>query len=88
MSHRMKKISCFVAIYIKVVDCWRRSCAVCPCSYRKKQLARQLQGNGGGQIMALNHPSTDPLVCTQYAPISEIPRYEEEEERKKLMHDG
>lgn len=37
--------------------------------------------------MNLN-PSTDPLVSsTQYAPISEIPRYEDEEERKKLMQD-
>lgn len=72
-----------------MADCWRRSCVVCPCSYgRKKQgLARQLQGQSGGQIMALN-PSTDPLVShTQYAPVSEVPRLEDEEERKTLMHD-
>jgi hypothetical protein len=38
--------------------------------------------------MALN-PSTDPLVShTQYAPcVSEVPRLEDEEERKTLMHD-
>jgi hypothetical protein len=72
-----------------VADCWRRSCVVCPCSYgRKKQIARQLQGQSGGQIMALN-PSTDPLVShTQYAPcVSEVPRLEDEDERKTLMHD-
>lgn len=81
-------IANFTGLYIKVVDCWRRNCIVCPCSLsgRKKQgLARQLQGQSGGQIMALN-PSTDPLVGhTQYAPVSEIPRVEDEEERKKLM---
>lgn len=63
---------------------WRRSC-VCPCGISKKQgLARQLQGqSGGGQALALN-PSTDPLVShTQYAPVSEIPR--EDEERRNLM---
>ncbi|CRK87004.1 CLUMA_CG000855, isoform A [Clunio marinus] len=78
-----------LGLYIKVADCWRRNCIVCPCSYgRKKQgLARQLQGQSGGQIMALN-PSTDPLVShTQYAPVSEIPRLEDEEERKTLMYD-
>lgn len=38
--------------------------------------------------MALN-PSTDPLVShTQYAPcVSEVPRLEDDEERKTLMHD-
>lgn len=79
----------FIGLYIKVADCWRRNCVVCPCSYgRKKQgLARQLQGQSVGQTMALN-PSTDPLVShTQYAPVSEVPRLEDEEERKTLMHD-
>lgn len=78
-----------LGLYIKVADCWRRNCVVCPCSYgRKKQgLARQLQGQSVGQTMALN-PSTDPLVShTQYAPVSEVPRLEDEEERKTLMHD-
>ncbi|CAO1428847.1 unnamed protein product [Diamesa hyperborea] len=75
-----------LALYIKVAD-WRRNC-VCPCG-SKKQFARQLQGqSGGGQILALN-PSTDPLVShTQYAPVSEIPRVEDEEERRNLMTDN
>lgn len=64
---------------------------ICPCSDRRKhRLVRQLQGNNGTQnIMALN-PSTDPLVShTQYevCGISDVPRFEDEEERKKLMHD-
>ncbi|KAL9692633.1 hypothetical protein quinque_015726 [Culex quinquefasciatus] len=70
-----------LGLYIKVAE-WRRNC-VCPCTFSKKQsLARQLQGNScGGQILALN-PSTDPLVShTQYAPVSEIPQRQEEEER-------
>lgn len=73
---------------MKVADCWRRSCVVCPFSSgRKKQIARQLQGQSGGQILPLN-PSTDPLVShAQYAPCSEVPRLEDEEERKRLMHD-
>jgi hypothetical protein len=76
-------------IYIKVADCCRRHCVICPCSYgRKKSIARQLQGqSGGGQIMANLNPSTDPLVCTQYAPVSEVPRLEDDEERKRLMND-
>lgn len=76
-------------IYIKVADCCRRHCVICPCSYgRKKSIARQLQGqSGGGQIMANLNPSTDPLVCTQYAPVSEVPRLEDDEERKVLMND-
>lgn len=78
-----------LGLYIKVAE-WRRNC-VCPCTFSKKQsLARQLQGNScGGQILALN-PSTDPLVShTQYAPVSEIPqRQEEEEERRNLMPDS
>ncbi|XP_049295670.1 uncharacterized protein LOC125770301 [Anopheles funestus] len=77
----------FLGLYVKVAD-WRRSC-VCPCVLSKKQgLARQLQGNGGGQILALN-PSTDPLVShTQYAPVSEIPTRQEDEERRNLMPDS
>lgn len=77
-----------LGLYIKVAE-WRRNC-VCPYTFSKKQsLARQLQGNSGGQILALN-PSTDPLVShTQYAPVSEIPtRQEEEEERRNLMPDN
>ncbi|XP_052860586.1 uncharacterized protein LOC128267730 [Anopheles cruzii] len=76
-----------LGLYVKVAD-WRRSC-VCPCALSKKQgLARQLQGNGGGQILALN-PSTDPLVShTQYAPVSEIPTRQEDEERRNLMPDS
>lgn len=75
-----------LGLYIKVAD-WRRNC-VCPCALTKKQgLARQLQGNSGGQILALN-PSTDPLVShTQYAPVSEIPTRQEDEERRNLMPD-
>lgn len=74
------------ALYVKVAD-WRRGC-VCPCGLSKKQgLARQLQGNGGGPIIALN-PSTDPLVShTQYAPVSEIPARVDDEERHNLMAD-
>lgn len=76
-----------LGLYVKIAD-WRRSC-VCPCALSKKQgLARQLQGNGGGQILALN-PSTDPLVShTQYAPVSEIPTRQEDEERRNLMPDS
>lgn len=79
-----------LGLYIKVAE-WRRNC-VCPCTFSKKQsLARQLQGNScGGQILALN-PSTDPLVShTQYAPVSEIPQRQEqeEEERRNLMPDN
>lgn len=76
-----------VGLYIKVAD-WRRNC-VCPCVLSKKQgLARQLQGGTGGtQILPLN-PSTDPLVShTQYAPVSELPRPEDEECRT-LMTDN
>lgn len=67
-----------LGLYIKVAE-WRRS-YVCPCGLSKKQgLARQLQTQSGGQILALN-PSTDPLVShTQYAPVSELPRPEDEE---------
>lgn len=40
---------------------------------------------GGGQIMAMN-PSTDPLVShTQYAPVSELPRPEDEECRTLML---
>lgn len=76
-----------LGLYIKVAE-WRRNC-VCPCTFSKKQsLARQLQGNSGGQILALN-PSTDPLVShTQYAPVSEIPTRQEDEERRNLMPDN
>lgn len=76
-----------LGLYIKVAD-WRKHC-VCPCVLSKKQgLARQLQGNSGGQILALN-PSTDPLVShTQYAPVSEIPARQEDEERRNLMPDN
>lgn len=76
-----------VALYIKVAE-WRRHC-VCPCGLSKKQgLARQLNnGNGGTQILPLN-PSTDPLVShTQYAPVSELPRPDDEECRT-LMTDN
>lgn len=78
---------CLIGLYIKVAD-WRRNC-VCPCYFSKKQsLARQLQGNTGGQILALN-PSTDPLVShTQYAPVSELPPRLEDEERRNLMPDN
>lgn len=73
-----------LGLYIKVAE-WRRS-YVCPCGLSKKQgLARQLQGQNGGQIMALN-PSTDPLVThTQYAPVSELPRPEDEECRTLML---
>lgn len=75
-----------LALYIKVAE-WRRS-YVCPCGMSKKQsgLARQMQhGANGGQIMALN-PSTDPLVShTQYAPVSELPRPEDEECRTLML---
>lgn len=76
-----------IGLYLKVAD-WRRNCA-CPSIFNKKQsLARQLQGNSGGQIMALN-PSTDPLVShTQYAPISEMLQRPEDEERRNLMPDN
>lgn len=76
-----------VALYVKVAE-WRRNC-VCPCGLSKKQgLARQLQSvNGGTQNMPLN-PSTDPLVShTQYAPVSELPRPDDEECRT-LMTDN
>lgn len=75
-----------LGLYIKVAE-WRRS-YVCPCGLSKKQgLARQLQTQSGGQILALN-PSTDPLVShTQYAPVSELPRPEDEECRT-LMPDN
>lgn len=73
-------------LYIKVAD-WRRSC-VCPCNLSKKQgFARQLQGNSGGQVLALN-PSTDPLVSHQYAPVSELPLRPDDEERRNLMPDS
>ena len=76
----------FLGLYVKVAD-WRRNC-VCPCVLTKKQgLARQLQGNGGAQSLALN-PSTDPLVGTQYAPVSEIPTRHDDEERRNLMPDN
>lgn len=82
-----------LGIYVKVAE-WRRS-YVCPCGLSKKQgLARSLQGGGsasgingtgGGQILALN-PSTDPLVShTQYAPVSELPRPEDEECRNLML---
>uniref|UniRef100_A0A6B2ECG9 Uncharacterized protein n=1 Tax=Phlebotomus kandelakii TaxID=1109342 RepID=A0A6B2ECG9_9DIPT len=75
-----------LGLYVKVAD-WRRSC-ICPCHLSKKQgLARQFQGSGGGQILALN-PSTDPLVShTQYAPVSELPARPDDEERHNLMPD-
>lgn len=76
-----------LGFYLKFAE-WRRTC-VCPCGLSKKQgLARQLQGgNGGAQILPLN-PSTDPLVShTQYAPVSELPRPEDEECRT-LMNDN
>lgn len=75
-----------LALYIKVAE-WRRHC-VCPCGLSKKQgLARQLQsGTGGTQILPMN-PSTDPLVATQYAPVSELPR-PDDEERRTLMTDN
>lgn len=76
-----------VALYIKVAD-WRRHC-VCPCGLSKKQglMARQLQTTGGTQL-PLTHPSTDPLVShTQYAPVSELPRPDDEECRT-LMTDN
>uniref|UniRef100_U5EDG7 Putative conserved plasma membrane protein n=1 Tax=Corethrella appendiculata TaxID=1370023 RepID=U5EDG7_9DIPT len=74
-----------LGIYIKVTN-WRRYC-ICNCPISKKQgLARQQLGNGG-QI-ALN-PSTDPLVShTQYAPVSEIPTRQDDEERRNLMPDN
>lgn len=72
-----------VALYIKVAE-WRRHC-VCPCGLSKKQgLARQLQSGNGGTQLPLN-PSTDPLVShTQYAPVSELPRPDDEECRTFL----
>lgn len=76
-----------LGVYVKFAE-WRRNCA-CPCRLSKKQgLARTLQGgNGGAQILPLN-PSTDPLVShTQYAPVSELPRPEDEECRT-LMNDN
>lgn len=78
---------CLLGLFLKVSD-WRRNCT-CPCYLSKKQgLARQLQGNSAGQILALN-PSTDPLVShTQYAPVSEIPARPDDEERRNLMPDN
>lgn len=75
-----------LALYIKVAE-WRRHC-VCPCGLSKKQgLARQLQSGTGGTQLPLN-PSTDPLVShTQYAPVSELPRPDDEECRT-LMTDN
>lgn len=75
-----------VALYIKVAE-WRRHC-LCPCGLSKKQgLARQLQSGTGGTQLPLN-PSTDPLVShTQYAPVSELPRPDDEECRT-LMTDN
>lgn len=75
-----------VALYIKVAE-WRRHC-ICPCGLSKKQgLARQLQSGSGGTQLPLN-PSTDPLVShTQYAPVSELPRPDDEECRT-LMTDN
>ena len=72
-------------MYVNVVE-WRRHYNCCPCGLSKKQgLARQLQGQNGGQIMALN-PSTDPLVShTQYAPVSELPRPEDDECRTLML---
>lgn len=76
-----------LGLYLKFAE-WRRNC-VWPCGLSKKQgLARTLQGgNCGAQILPLN-PSTDPLVShTQYAPVSELPRPEDEECRT-LMNDN
>lgn len=75
-----------VATYIKFAE-WRRHC-ICPCGLSKKQgLARQLQSGTGGTQLPLN-PSTDPLVShTQYAPVSELPRPDDEECRT-LMTDN
>lgn len=57
----------------------------CPCVPSKEaRLARQLQGNGAAQVLALN-PSTDLLVSAQYAPVSEVPAQIDEEQRRKLM---
>lgn len=74
-----------IALYIKVAE-WRRNC-MWPCGLSKKQsLARQLQSGTGTQL-PLN-PSTDPLVShTQYAPVSELPRPDDEECRT-LMTDN
>lgn len=75
-----------LGLYIKVAE-WRRNC-VCPCGMSKKQgLACSLQSGGAGtQVLPLN-PSTDPLVShTQYAPVSEVPRPDDEECRT-LMTD-
>lgn len=74
---------CCLGIYLVVAE-WRRNC-FCPCRFSKDQsLSRQLHGNGAG-VLALN-PSTDPLVShTQYAPVSDIPRQQEDEERRNLM---
>lgn len=77
-----------IALYIKVAE-WRRHC-ICPCGLSKKQgLARQLQSGAGGTQLPLNgNPSTDPLVShTQYAPISELPRPEDEECRTLMNKD-
>lgn len=75
-----------IALYIKVAE-WRRNC-ICPCGLSKKQgLARQLQSGAGGTQLPLN-PSTDPLVShTQYAPISELPRPDDEECRTLMNKD-
>jgi hypothetical protein len=77
-----------VGIYVKTMECFRMNFFICPCSYRKKQsLVRQLQGRNSSQnVIALN-PSSDPLVShTQYeVSVSDVPRFEDEEERKKLM---
>lgn len=75
-----------IALYIKYAE-WRRHC-ICPCGLSKKQgLARQLQSGTGGTQLPLN-PSTDPLVShTQYAPVSELPRPDDEECRT-LMTDN
>lgn len=75
-----------LALYIKFAE-WRRHC-ICPCGLSKKQgLARQLQSGTGGTQLPLN-PSTDPLVShTQYAPVSELPRPDDEECRT-LMTDN
>ncbi|XP_031629282.1 uncharacterized protein LOC116344733 isoform X2 [Contarinia nasturtii] len=75
-----------VALYIKVAE-WRRQC-VCPCGLSKKQglMARQLQTSG--TQLPLNPSSFDPLVShTQYAPVSELPRPDDEECRT-LMTDN
>lgn len=77
-----------LGLYVVVAD-WRCN-YVCPCILSKKQgLARQLQGQSGGQIMAALNPSTDPLVShTQYAPVSELPRPDDEECRTLMPGDN